>query len=114
MSGVRFRRAASIPTLDPSRGVLAALRVIGADATRRVPVGQGFPGDGTLRDSQVIRVKGNTGGVGYTAPSAIPAHERLDVAPGNGQRKYLEAAANANRAAALKAIAGDIRQQLGL
>ena len=102
-------------SFDASAGIREALQVIGRDADTKVPVGDSrFPGSGDLRDSQVIQVEGNRGGIGYRDGGAVPAHERMDVRPANGrQRKYLESAVNSNQSRVAEAIAADLRRQLG-
>lgn len=108
MSDIRFRPGAPVPHLDASAGILAGLKIIGADADERVPVDTG-----SLRDSQVIAVDGNTGGIGYTDPKAVAAHENLAVQLRDGREpKYLEAAVDANRPAVLAAVAVALRPQL--
>lgn len=50
--------------------------------------------------------------IGYRDEVAAIVHEDLDASHGNGTAKYLEKAMNSRRAAALDAMAGEIRRAL--
>lgn len=95
--------------LDVTAGLREALEVIGKASDRLVPVETG-----DLRASRAVAVEGSKGGVGYSDPKAVAAHENQQARlRGGKQAKFLETAVNESRAQVLQAIAADLRRQMG-
>lgn len=104
-----FAKARRAVDAGTTRGLLAAGEVASEAAAELTPVLEG-----TLRDSRVVSVDGDTAAIAYTDFKAPWIHEDLeDNHPGGGQAKFLETAVVASRGAQARAFAAEVREELG-
>jgi hypothetical protein len=93
-----------------ARGLEAAAAELLAESQKIVPFEKGE----LSRSGASGMVNDHTAAVTYTAPSAVYAHERLNIPPGHGrQRKYLETPMMTGRRIYAAALAARIRREAG-
>lgn len=110
MAGLEWHgeEIAALIAAAAAEGLGDALDVVGDASQDKVPVQTG-----ELKRSKFTDQDGLSGAVGYRDSKAAAAHENLTARLRNGkQPKFLESAANENRAEIVRAIAEPIRRLL--